>query len=135
MARGTAEASFHLASAGDTEPIQFSVTPAATQEAAYAIQAVAHWDGHFYRTAGRAWATPDYDPITSTSRSVEDTQGGREAVARAAHRLRDGTGDLVPEAIEGMGARPHLITASEITSGDLSAWNVIVIGIPLTPRA
>ena len=40
-----------------------------------------------------------------------------------------GTGDLVPEAIEAMGVTPHLLTASELTSGDLAAWNVIVIGI------
>ena len=40
-----------------------------------------------------------------------------------------GTGDRVPEAIEAMGVSPHLLTAAELTSGDLSAWNVIVIGI------
>ena len=40
-----------------------------------------------------------------------------------------GTGDLVPEAIEGMGVTPHLLTAAELAVGDLSAWNVIVIGI------
>jgi hypothetical protein len=40
-----------------------------------------------------------------------------------------GTGDLVPEAIEGLGSPAHLLTATELASGDLSAWNVIVIGI------
>ena len=40
-----------------------------------------------------------------------------------------GTGDLVPEAIEALGASPHLLTASELASADLSPWNVIVIGI------
>jgi hypothetical protein len=40
-----------------------------------------------------------------------------------------GPGDLVPEAIEGMGATPHLLSDAELASGDLSAWNVIVIGI------
>jgi hypothetical protein len=40
-----------------------------------------------------------------------------------------GTGDLVPEAIEGLGTTVHLLTAPELASGDLSAWNVIVIGI------
>jgi hypothetical protein len=40
-----------------------------------------------------------------------------------------GTGDLVPEAIEALGAAPHLLTAAELTSADLSSWNVIVIGI------
>jgi hypothetical protein len=40
-----------------------------------------------------------------------------------------GTGDLVPDAIKGLGVTPHLLTAAELASGDLSAWNVIVIGI------
>ena len=40
-----------------------------------------------------------------------------------------GTGDNVPEAIEELGAMPHLLSDSELTTGDLSAWNVIVIGI------
>jgi len=40
-----------------------------------------------------------------------------------------GTGDLVPQAIEGLGGAAHLLTAADLTSGDLSAWNVIVIGI------
>ena len=40
-----------------------------------------------------------------------------------------GTGDLVPDAIEGMGVTPHLMTDAELASGDLSQWNVIVIGI------
>jgi hypothetical protein len=40
-----------------------------------------------------------------------------------------GTGDKVPEAIEGLSFAPHLLTASELATGDLSAWNVIVVGI------
>ncbi len=40
-----------------------------------------------------------------------------------------GPGDLVPEAIEAMGAMPHLLSESEVAGADLSAWNVIVVGI------
>jgi hypothetical protein len=40
-----------------------------------------------------------------------------------------GPGDEVPDAIEGMGVSPHLLSADELLSGDLSTWNVIVIGI------
>ena len=40
-----------------------------------------------------------------------------------------GTGDTVPEALEALGVEPHLLSVEELTSGDLSAWNVIVIGI------
>jgi hypothetical protein len=40
-----------------------------------------------------------------------------------------GPGDLVPEALEGMGIIPQLLSASDLVSGDLSAYSVIVIGI------
>jgi len=40
-----------------------------------------------------------------------------------------GPGDLVPQAIEGLGITPHLLSNSDIASGDLGAYNVIVIGI------
>jgi hypothetical protein len=125
-----AEASFHLASAGDTEPIQFFVTPAATQEAAYAIQAVARWDGHFYRTG---WQSVGYAGLRPYNQYKPALLKTREVDVKLAAGLRIGyvmgTGDLVPEAIEGLGAAPHLLTASELTSGELSQWNVIVIGI------
>ncbi len=45
-----ATASFHRTSAGDTEPILFSVTPAAVEAGAYSIQAVAHSGGHAYQS-------------------------------------------------------------------------------------
>jgi hypothetical protein len=40
-----------------------------------------------------------------------------------------GTGDLVPDAIEGLGVTPHLLSAEEVATANLSQWNVIVIGI------
>jgi hypothetical protein len=40
-----------------------------------------------------------------------------------------GTGDTVPEALNGLGVAPHLLNSAELVSGDLSQWNVIVVGI------
>ena len=40
-----------------------------------------------------------------------------------------GPGDLVPQAMKGMGLTPQLLSNSDLLSGDLSAYNVIVIGI------
>ena len=124
------EAHFHLDSAGDTEPILFSVKPSATPEGAYTLQAVAHSGGHTYQTGwqsvGYAGLRPYnlYKPAQLKTRKVDVklTPGLRLGYVM-------GTGDLVPEAIEALGAAPHLLTAAELTSSDLSAWNVIVIGI------
>jgi hypothetical protein len=40
-----------------------------------------------------------------------------------------GPGDLVPAALEGMGIAPHLLSNTDLASSDLSAYNVILIGI------
>ena len=40
-----------------------------------------------------------------------------------------GTGDEVPQALEQIGVRPHLLTDDEILHGDLSQYNTIVLGI------
>jgi hypothetical protein len=40
-----------------------------------------------------------------------------------------GPGDLVPQAMEGMGITLRLLSNADLVSGDLSAYNVIVIGI------
>ena len=40
-----------------------------------------------------------------------------------------GTGDTVPDAIEALGVAPHLLNAAELSTADLSQWNVLVVGI------
>jgi hypothetical protein len=124
------EAHFKLPAAGDTEPIQFAVTAAGAQTGAYSVQAVAHSGGQTYQTGwqsvGYAGLRPynQYKPAQLNTRSID---------VKLAPGLRIGyvmgPGDLVPEAIEGMGVAPHLLTDAELTSGDLSAWSVIVVGI------
>ncbi len=124
------QASFHLASAGDTEPILFSVTPAQTQNGAYAIHAVAHSGGHSYETG---WQSVGYAGLRPYNLYQAAELKTRKIDVKLAPGLRVGyvmgTGDLVPQAIEGLGVTPHLLTAAELASSDLSQWNVILIGI------
>ncbi len=124
------EAKFHRDGAGDTEPILFSVTPAATREGAYNIQAVARSAGHEYKTG---WQSVGYAGLRPYNLYRAAQLKTRKVDVKLAPGLRIGyvmgPGDRVPEAIEALGVAPHLLTASELASGDLSAWNVIVIGI------
>ncbi len=124
------EAHFHLESPGDTEPILFSVTPATTQTGAYIIQATAQSDGHTYQTGWQSIGYPGLRPYNLYKPAQLQT---RKIDVKLASGLRVayvmGTGDLVPNALEAMGATPHLLTSAELASADLSAWNVIVIGI------
>jgi LmbE family N-acetylglucosaminyl deacetylase len=124
------EAKFHRDGAGDTEPLLFSITPINAETGAYNIQAIVHSSGSDYKTGWRSIGYPGLRPYNQYKLAELKT---RKVDVKLAAGLRVGyvmgTGDLVPEAIEGLGGAVHLLTASELISSDLSAWNVIVIGI------
>jgi LmbE family N-acetylglucosaminyl deacetylase len=126
-----AEQKFHLKSAGDTEPLVFSVSPAGDVAArAYSIQAVAHVDGKDY-TIG--WQSIGYTGLRPYNQFRPAALRTRKVDVKLAPGLRVayamGTGDTVPEAIEALGVTPHLLTDGEIATADLAQWNTIVIGI------
>ncbi len=126
-----AEAHFKQREAGDTEPIQFSVTPAGVHAgAAYAVQAIAQAGGKSYASG---WRSVGYTGLRPYNIYQDADLKTRKVDVKLAAGLRIGyvmgPGDLVPEAIEAMGVTPHLLSEAELSGGDLSAWNVIVIGI------
>jgi hypothetical protein len=119
-----------LDSAGDTEPLTFLVTADGATTGAYNIDAVAHAGGHEYKTGWQSVGYPGLRPYNQFKAAELKT---RKIDVKLAPGLRIGyvmgTGDLVPEAIDGLGGAAHLLSAGELLSGDLSAWNVIMIGI------
>ncbi len=125
-----AQAEFHRKAAGDTDPILFSVTPAAAQTGAYAIKAIAQSAGHNYDSG---WHSVGYPGLRPYNQYAPATLQTRKIDVRLAQGLHIGyvmgPGDLVPEALEGMGITPELLSDSDLISGDLSTYNVIVIGI------
>jgi LmbE family N-acetylglucosaminyl deacetylase len=137
-----AEAAFHLTATGDSEPLVFSVTTDDATAGAYSINAVVHATSnshtptpapltpHDYTSGWQSVGYPGLRPYNLYKPAQLKT---RKIDVKLAPGLRIGyvmgTGDLVPEAIKGLGVAPHLLTAAELTTGDLSAWNVIVIGI------
>ncbi len=126
-----AEQSFHRKSAGESEPLVFSVTPPSdVATRAYTLQAVAHVEGKDYTIGWQSIGYPGLRPYNEYQPAELRT---RKADVKLAPGLRVGyvmgTGDSVPEAIEALGVTPHLLTDEELSSADLSQWNVIVIGI------
>ncbi len=125
-----ADAHFHLDSAGDTEPILFSVTPAASETGAYTLQAIARSGEHTYQTGWQSVGYPGLRPYNLYTPAQLQTRKVDVKLAPGLHiGYVMGTGDLVPQAIEALGVTPHMLFAAELASSDLSAWNVIVIGI------
>jgi LmbE family N-acetylglucosaminyl deacetylase len=128
-----AEASLHRTSAGDSEPIQFEVKPssdALKADGEITFEAEVEANGHRYASG---WQTLGYSGLRPYNLYRKAEMKTRAVDVKLAAGLRVGyvmgTGDMVPEAIVGLGATPHLLTAGEVTTADLSAWDVIVIGI------
>ncbi len=97
---------------------------------AYAIEAVAHAGGKSYSIGWQSIGYPGLRPYNQYKAAELRT---RKVDVKVTPGLRVGyvmgTGDMVPEAIEALGITPHLLTEAELTTGDLSQWNVIMIGI------
>jgi hypothetical protein len=94
------------------------------------ILAVAHAGGHSYETG---WQSVGYQGLRPYNLYRPAQLLTRKVDVKLAPGLRIGyimgTGDEVPDAIEALGAMPHLLTAAEVASSDFSAWNVLVVGI------
>jgi LmbE family N-acetylglucosaminyl deacetylase len=128
-----AEAEFHRKVYGDTEAILFSVkSPAGTQasDKPFVLKAEAESGGHTYSSGWQRVGYSGLRPYNVYHRAEMHT---RAVDVKIAPELKVGyvmgTGDNVPEAMEGLGIEPHLLTRAELLSSDLSAWDVIMIGI------
>jgi len=126
-----AQREFQLKSVGDTEPLTFSVLPGGDAKTrAYTIEAIAHSVGRNYEIG---WRNVAYPGLQSTIQYKTAELKTRKVDVKVAPGLRVGyimgTGDTVPDAIEALGIQPHILTETELKSGDLSQWNVILIGI------
>jgi LmbE family N-acetylglucosaminyl deacetylase len=125
-----AQREFHLKAAGESDPLVFAVTAPNAGVGAYTIQAVAHVGGQSYSTG---WRKVGYAGLRPYNQYRAATLKTREVNVKVAPGLHVGyimgTGDMVPEAIRELGVEPHLLSDEDLASGDLSQWNVIVVGI------
>jgi len=134
------EAPFHRDLAGDSEPITFLVRPEAVNSErasgrltgkSFSIQAEADSGGKIYSTGWQTIGYPGLRPYNLYRKAELKT---RSVDAKVAPNLRIayimGTGDAVPEAIEQLtGTAPRLLSVSDLSSCDFSAWDTIVVGI------
>jgi len=125
-----AAAPFALKAKGQRAAFGFEVTvPGGAPEAAYKLGAVATAGGRSYEQALRVVAYPHiqthrlYSPAEASVR-VFDL---KVAPVRVGYVM--GSGDSVPEAIERMGLPVTLLDERELTAGDLSRFDTIVVGV------
>jgi LmbE family N-acetylglucosaminyl deacetylase len=126
-----AEAEFHRKVFGDTAAMLFDVKPPAElKDSSFTVQAEAESGGHTYQSGWQWTGHAGLRPYNMYRKAEIKT---RAVDVKVAPGLRVGyvmgTGDTVPEAMEGLGVTPHLLTTSDLMSSDLSAWDVIMLGI------
>lgn len=115
---------------GEDSFITFTVHPANLETKMYTLKAVAR-SGNYdytegYQKIGYTGVIPTnlYRPATYSVRGVDVKVAPHLKVAYLM-----GTGDAVPQALANLGVPPHILTSQELATGDLSAYDTIVLGI------
>jgi LmbE family N-acetylglucosaminyl deacetylase len=114
----------------EQQTLTFAVTPQNLQPAAYPIASVAEYQGHRYtqgyETVGYAGLRP-YNFYYSAPYKLVGVDVKVASGLKVGYVM--GTGDDVPQSLASMGVEVHLLQPADITAGDLSPWDVIVLGI------
>ncbi len=123
-------ADFATAADGEDRTLRFHVTPSAVAAQPYRITAVADFDGKGYRQGFQTVGYPGLRPYPYYRDATYSTAGVDVKVApnlRVAYVT--GTGDDVAPSLENLGIHVTFLTASDLASADLSAFDTIVLGI------
>jgi LmbE family N-acetylglucosaminyl deacetylase len=114
----------------EQQTLSFAVTPQNLQPAAYPIGSVAEYQGHPYTQGYETVGYPGLRPYNYYRESSYKLVGvDVKVVGGLKVGYVMGTGDDVPQSLESMGVAVHLLQPADITAGDLSPWDVIVLGI------
>ena len=114
----------------DDQTLSFALTPKNLASANYPIVPVANYQGHPY--------TQGYEPVGYAGlRPYNYYHPGPYKLVgidvKVAPDLKVGyvmgTGDDVPQSLESLGVAVHLLPPAEISTGNLSTYDVIVLGI------
>lgn len=115
---------------GDNETVSFQVQPSGVKPQGYEIKAVAEFNGKTYEEGYRMVGYPgvrlypDYRPAAYKAFGVDVNTASALRVG-----FLPGTGDDVPRALENIGLHPQILSSGDIESGNLSGYDVIVLGV------
>jgi LmbE family N-acetylglucosaminyl deacetylase len=115
---------------GDQQTVTFSVTPRNLSPVSYPVAPVAEYQGHQYTQGYEPVGYPGLRPYNYYQPAPYKLVGVDVKVApgiKVGYVM--GTGDDVPQSLESMGVAVHLLQPADINAGDLSAYDVIVLGI------
>jgi LmbE family N-acetylglucosaminyl deacetylase len=124
-----AEAPFAFSRDGEDQTLQFSVTPDVVKPAAYTITAVAEYNGKLYAEGYHLTGYPGVRPYPFYRPATYKAVGVDVKSAPGLHvGFLPGTGDDVPKALENLGMNVRILATSDLTHGDLSVYDTIILG-------
>lgn len=124
------ETSFTLAKDGSDKVLSFRVYPKGITSQKYNIKAIATYNGQEYKEGYTKTGYPGLRPYYLYREATYHTVGTDVTVG---HSLNIGyimgSGDKIPESLENLGLHVHFITNQQLAAGNLSQYNIVVVGI------
>ena len=122
-------APFAMGRDGEDSGVAFTVSPGAIQAGDFKITAVAEYQGKRYQEGYRMVGYEGLRPYPFYRPAIYRAVG---VDVKTATGLRigylPGTGDEVPQALENLGQNVRILAASDVTQGDLSGYDAIILG-------
>src|SRR5207253_8349089 len=121
---------FSTSKDGDDQTLKFDVTPAGLMEKAYAITAVATYDGRDYKEGYHTIGFPGLRPYNLYRASTYRTTGVNVKVAPGLNvGYIVGAGDDMPQSLVNLGINVHFLTPEDLASGNLSKFDAVLLGV------
>ncbi len=122
-------APFSIAKSGQDETVQFAVHPTGVEAKPYQIRAVATYDGREYSDGYQQTGYPGLRPYYLYRPATYAASGVNMKVAPGLKvGIVPGTGSQLPQSLASIGIQTTFLSPDDIASGDLSKFNVIILG-------
>jgi LmbE family N-acetylglucosaminyl deacetylase len=115
---------------GDDQTLAFTMTPQSLAATSYPVSPVVQYGGQQYAQGYETVGYPGLRPYNYYQPGPYKLVGVDVKLApdlKVGYVM--GTGDDVPQSLESMGVKVHLLQAADINEGNLSTYDVIVLGI------
>ncbi|HTB10307.1 MAG TPA: PIG-L family deacetylase [Bryobacteraceae bacterium] len=123
------ESPFSFTRDGEDQTLVFSIVPDAVKLASYTITAVAEYGGRSYAEGYHLTGYPGVRPYPFYRPATYKAVGVDVKTAPGLHvGFLPGTGDDVPKALENLGMNVRILATSDLTHGDLSVYDTIILG-------
>jgi LmbE family N-acetylglucosaminyl deacetylase len=123
------ESPFSFSRDGEDQTLTFSVTPDTVKLTASTITAVAEYNGKSYAEGYHLTGYPGVRPYPFYRPATYKAVGVDVKSAPGLHiGFLPGTGDDVPKALENLGMNVRILATSDLTHGDLSVYDTIILG-------